>query len=573
MPASAWRCRERAPRGHRRRARREWQDDAGPPPRRRAPAGLHRHRPLLPGRHGGRGRRRARRRRPRAHRGGHAADSHRDQHRAGRHELGAPRRRRGPRRERPGIRATPSCSAPSARFPRCGGICWRCSALRPVRERSPSDAIAGRSSPRRPGEALPAGQRDSARGAPCRRTGATPAALPWTTAHRVRDRRARPHRRTVNISAAGAILIDTASGGIDEIVEIALRHCAAAGVVGRAAADVAKAQWSARAARRPRRRTSPTHRSPSGSCPSPPCGGTHAPGLPRDPRRAPQRRGRGERAASGRTAGGEQSRRHHRSALDRRLPATSRRLLHGQERVLPASGGEAVHRQGPCLPRGAGHGGSHRAAPRAEAAHRGARRPLPGGPSQSGREAPARPAGGRVPGSHRRRPRPARRVMGDLARPPGSAPGGRAEPPCICASASSRPHPHPGHPWPACSPASRSPTCSCAGSPPSSPAPGAGSSPTATRAEAPPPVATQDMSRDLVAFDLETTGLSPKSDRIIEIGAVHFSLDGGEGRDLQMLVDPAMPVPRRPAPHGHQRRDPGGPAVAGGGGRPARRLL
>ena len=45
-----------------------------------------------------------------------------------------------------GIRATPSCSAPSARFPRCGGICWRCSALRPVRERSPSDAIAGRSS-------------------------------------------------------------------------------------------------------------------------------------------------------------------------------------------------------------------------------------------------------------------------------------------------------------------------------------------------------------------------------------------------------------------------------------------
>ena len=43
--------------------------------------------------------------------------------------------------------------------------------------------------------------------------------------------------------AAGAILIDTASGGIDEIVEIALRHCAAAGVVGRAAADVAKAQW------------------------------------------------------------------------------------------------------------------------------------------------------------------------------------------------------------------------------------------------------------------------------------------------------------------------------------------
>jgi DNA polymerase-3 subunit epsilon/ATP-dependent DNA helicase DinG len=51
------------------------------------------------------------------------------------------------------------------------------------------------------------------------------------------------------------------------------------------------------------------------------------------------------------------------------------------------------------------------------------------------------------------------------------------------------------------------------------------------------------MTADLVAFDLETTGLSPKGDRIIEIGAVRFNLDGQGRRDLQMLVDPGMPVP------------------------------
>ncbi|MGI8847877.1 MAG: helicase C-terminal domain-containing protein [Candidatus Dormibacteria bacterium] len=49
--------------------------------------------------------------------------------------------------------------------------------------------------------------------------------------------------------------------------------------------------------------------------------------------------------------------------------------------------------------------------------------------------------------------------------------------------------------------------------------------------------------RDLVAFDLETTGLSPKSDRIIEIGAVRFTADGDFLGELDILVDPSMPVP------------------------------
>lgn len=48
---------------------------------------------------------------------------------------------------------------------------------------------------------------------------------------------------------------------------------------------------------------------------------------------------------------------------------------------------------------------------------------------------------------------------------------------------------------------------------------------------------------DFVAFDLETTGLSPKSDRVIEIGAVRFGADMAAVDRLELLVDPGMPVP------------------------------
>ncbi|MFN2451919.1 MAG: helicase C-terminal domain-containing protein [Candidatus Dormibacteria bacterium] len=48
---------------------------------------------------------------------------------------------------------------------------------------------------------------------------------------------------------------------------------------------------------------------------------------------------------------------------------------------------------------------------------------------------------------------------------------------------------------------------------------------------------------DLVAFDLETTGLSPKSDRIIEIGAVRFRSSGALLGDFDVLVDPGMAIP------------------------------
>lgn len=45
-----------------------------------------------------------------------------------------------------------------------------------------------------------------------------------------------------------------------------------------------------------------------------------------------------------------------------------------------------------------------------------------------------------------------------------------------------------------------------------------------------------------VAFDLETTGLSPQLDRIVEIGAVRY-VDGKESGRFGALVNPEMPMP------------------------------
>jgi DNA polymerase-3 subunit epsilon len=44
------------------------------------------------------------------------------------------------------------------------------------------------------------------------------------------------------------------------------------------------------------------------------------------------------------------------------------------------------------------------------------------------------------------------------------------------------------------------------------------------------------------AFDLETTGLDPKRDRIVEIGAVRFNAGGVIDR-YETLIDPGFPMP------------------------------
>ena len=45
-------------------------------------------------------------------------------------------------------------------------------------------------------------------------------------------------------------------------------------------------------------------------------------------------------------------------------------------------------------------------------------------------------------------------------------------------------------------------------------------------------------------FDLETTGMSPTRDRILEIGAVRLDIDGTITR-FETLVNPSMPIPHR----------------------------
>ena len=47
---------------------------------------------------------------------------------------------------------------------------------------------------------------------------------------------------------------------------------------------------------------------------------------------------------------------------------------------------------------------------------------------------------------------------------------------------------------------------------------------------------------EFVAFDLETTGLFPVVNRIVEFGAVRFALDGRELGTWEQLVDPECPI-------------------------------
>ena len=50
------------------------------------------------------------------------------------------------------------------------------------------------------------------------------------------------------------------------------------------------------------------------------------------------------------------------------------------------------------------------------------------------------------------------------------------------------------------------------------------------------------LERPIVIFDLETTGLFPRKDRIVEIAAIKMNPDGTE-ETLERLLNPAMPIP------------------------------
>jgi len=52
-----------------------------------------------------------------------------------------------------------------------------------------------------------------------------------------------------------------------------------------------------------------------------------------------------------------------------------------------------------------------------------------------------------------------------------------------------------------------------------------------------------ELSRPLIVFDLETTGLDTSSDRIVELGLVRIRPDGGR-ESRSWLVNPGRPIPR-----------------------------
>lgn len=64
------------------------------------------------------------------------------------------------------------------------------------------------------------------------------------------------------------------------------------------------------------------------------------------------------------------------------------------------------------------------------------------------------------------------------------------------------------------------------------------------------------MTREYVAFDLETTGLFPETDRIVEVGAVRFDASGAELARFEALVRPGrMMAPAAQAIHGIRDAD------------------
>ena len=51
-----------------------------------------------------------------------------------------------------------------------------------------------------------------------------------------------------------------------------------------------------------------------------------------------------------------------------------------------------------------------------------------------------------------------------------------------------------------------------------------------------------NLTRDLVFFDVETTGLNVLRDRILQIALIKYPKGGGEPKELSMLINPSIPI-------------------------------
>lgn len=51
-----------------------------------------------------------------------------------------------------------------------------------------------------------------------------------------------------------------------------------------------------------------------------------------------------------------------------------------------------------------------------------------------------------------------------------------------------------------------------------------------------------NLTRDLVFFDVETTGLNVLRDRILQIALIKYPKNGGEPKELSMLINPSIPI-------------------------------
>ena len=52
-----------------------------------------------------------------------------------------------------------------------------------------------------------------------------------------------------------------------------------------------------------------------------------------------------------------------------------------------------------------------------------------------------------------------------------------------------------------------------------------------------------NLDRDIVFFDIESTGLNILKDRIIQIALIKYSKDNISSQELELMINPEMPIP------------------------------